>query len=73
MINTNNNTIINTNNNTTTYYIVVAFNKGCAYITNQVQWYAGHSPIVKSTVITEKWIYNEERAIWQMQEQTEGY
>ena len=48
-------------------------NKGCAYITNQVQWYAGHSPIVKSTVITEKWIYNEERSIWQMQEQTEGY
>ena len=32
MINTNNNTMINTNNNTTTYYIVVAFNKGCAYI-----------------------------------------
>lgn len=32
MINTNNNTMINTNNNTTTYYIVVAFNKGCAYL-----------------------------------------
>ena len=48
-------------------------NKGCAYITNQVQWYAGHSPVVTSTLVTEKWIYNEEAGIWQMKEQTEGH
>lgn len=48
-------------------------NKGCAYITNQVQWYAGHSPVVTSTIVTEKWVYNEEAGIWLMKEQTDGH
>ena len=47
-------------------------NKGCAYITNQIQWYTGHSPVVTSTIVTEKWVYEEEAGIWMMKEQTEG-
>ncbi len=46
--------------------------KECVYVTNQVQWYAGHSPVVSSSVITEKWVYDVDSGLWTLMEQEEN-
>jgi len=46
--------------------------KDCVYVQNSIQWYAGYSPNVGTSIVTEKWTYDENSGIWLLVEQEQS-
>ncbi len=46
--------------------------KDCVYVQNTIQWYAGFSPNVVTSIVTEKWTYDENSGLWLLVEQEQG-